>query len=107
MATQSTESKLPRPGTIVVTVLNRATRAELRDAMVVLYNATGVKDQAQFNAASWAPSLEQYVASERTNRRGMATFNRLSEGCYVVAYGHVPKTKPECVCVRAGCIEDV
>lgn len=108
MGTQSTASKASRPGAIVVTVLDgRGIRAIASNAKVSLCTAGDLKDRAYFDARIWKPSDADHVSTKRTDREGRVTFDGLKEGLYVVCYGHYPVTLPQCVPVRAGCVEDL
>ncbi len=109
MATQSSESK-SRRGTIVVTVLDKGSGAVATDAKVSLYAAPDIDSCDNFSRQKpkWTPKEENRVGPpRRTHQEGRVTFDGLEPGCYVLDFGHTPRTDPQCVCVRAGCIEDV
>lgn len=108
METYLIDSNAPRRGAIVVTVTDsHGIHAAATNAKVYLYTVRNLQDTTFFNAASWKPRSENLVNTKRTNREGRVTFDGLEEGCYVVAYGHYPITPPQCIDVRAGCIENV
>lgn len=105
MATRNQGSKSDRQGTVVVTVIDEGgSRVPITNAKVMLYTAGDINDRSHFKPETWEPSSDP--RTKRTNLDGQVTFDRLQEGCYVIEYGHYPKTKRRCVDVHVGCIKD-
>lgn len=108
MAIKSSVQKSTLKGSIIVTVADAGgDGAVMSGAWVSLYATPDGSDNTKFSSAKWRPEESMWLASERTDREGHATFSDLDPGCYVIRYEHYPKTEAQCVDVEPGCTESV
>jgi hypothetical protein len=108
MATSTRIQKSTRRGSIFVTVADAGgDGAVMSGAWVSLYATPEGSDSTKYPGAKWRPDASMWLASERTDREGRATFTELDPACYVVRYEHHPKTDAQCVDVEPGCSESV
>ncbi|MBJ7309184.1 hypothetical protein H7U20_03095 [Rugamonas sp. CCM 8940] len=91
-----------RPGSLQVSVHERASGAVVVNAAIALYRCAMV-DCANFDPLRWDGRSDVLVDTRFTDARGYAVFAELAPGAYVAAYENFPVTPPQCAQVHAGC----
>ncbi len=107
MSTKNPAGKTPpakdsRPGSLQVSVHERASGAVVVNAAIALYRCA-MADCANFEPAQWDGRNDVLVDTRFTDARGYAVFAELPPGAYVAAYENFPVTPAQCAEVHAGC----
>lgn len=91
-----------RPGSLEVSVHDAGSGAPLVHAAISVYrNAAAACDN--FSPGQWKPDPAMALVGGLTEADGIALFEGLTPGAYVVQYEHFPVTEPRCVMVEGGC----
>lgn len=109
MASKTPVQNTPRPGSVTVSVIDAGgLGGPLGGAFVSLYRwpATAA-GAAKFDATAWKADDTLWVATARTDDRGLVAFDDLVPEHYVLIYEHYPLTPPQIVDVGPGCQESV
>lgn len=91
-----------RPGSIQVTVHDKASGAAVVNAAIALYRSAD-GDCRNFDPHQWDARLDALADTRFTDGRGYAVFADLEPGAYVASYENYPITAPQCAPVHAGC----
>jgi hypothetical protein len=97
-----------RPGAVLVTVADTETGGPVaHNASISLY-AYPKDAPADFTAFDahrhgWTRNQAPCVYRERTNKKGVAHFDNVAAGIYIVSFDHYPETEPIPIEVNPGC----
>jgi hypothetical protein len=97
-----------RPGAVRVTVADTETggpAAENASISLYHYPKDAPADHTAFDARQygWTRRHSPCKYRTRTDKKGVAQFDDVAPGCYIVSYDHYPETEPVPIEVQAGC----